>query len=405
MSILSIVPSPVSRTGSARRQLITMPSSPQRIFFFHTNAEYLVGLRLPMLIALVKAGFSVTAFAPNMEDEQAAVLADHGIHGRGYALNPVGMSPFRDLQDVLAVARILRADRPDIVFTNNLKPVIFVTIAAALAGIRRRYALMGGLGYAFTDVPGRRLSPGRFVTRALASLLCGTAFRLCHRVIFHNRDDLEMLVARGICPRQTAAVVAGSGVDTDRFSPGTRPDEPTFICVARLLADKGVHEYLLAVGEAKRAHPNARFLLVGGADANPSAIDPVQVQRSVDRGELEWPGKVSDVRPYLNQASVFVLPSYREGLPRSTLEAMASGLAVITTDAPGCRDTVEVGVNGVLVPVGDAPALAAAMSQFCRAHDKTAMMGEQSRRIAVERFSADSVNKEIIEILQQGDSK
>lgn len=382
-----------------------MSSYPQRIFFFHTNAEYLVGLRLPMLIALVKAGFSVSAFAPNMEKGQATVLASHGIQGRGFALNPVGMSPFRDLRDVLSVARMLRTERPDIVFTNNLKPVVFVTMAAALAGVPRRYALMGGLGYAFTDVPGQRLSPGRFATRAIASLLCSIAFRLCRRVIFHNADDVELLVARGICPRQRAAVVAGSGVDTERFSPGARPDHPTFVCVARLLADKGVREYLLAVAETKRAHPEARFLLVGGADANPSAISPAQVQQSVARGELEWPGKVSDVRHYLNQASVFVLPSYREGLPRSTLEAMACGLAVITTDAPGCRDTVEAGVNGVLVPVGDAPALAAAMSLFCRDRVRTASMGDQSRRMAVERFSADSVNSDIIALLQQGDSK
>lgn len=381
-----------------------MSSSPQRIFFFHTNAEYLVGLRLPMLIALVKAGFSVSAFAPNMEEEQAAVLAGHGIQGRSFTLNPVGMSPFRDLQDVLSVVRLLRSERPDIVFTNNIKPVVFVSIAAALAGVRRRYALMGGLGYAFTDVPDRRLSLGRSATRAIASLLCSIAFRLCHRVIFHNADDVELLVAKGICPRQRAAVVAGSGVDTERFSPGTRPDQPTFVCIARLLADKGVREYLLAVAETKQAHPEARFLLVGDADANPSAIDPAQVQQSVSRGELEWPGKVPDVRLYLNQASVFVLPSYREGLPRSTLEAMACGLAVITTDAPGCRDTVEAGVNGVLVPVGDASALAAAMSLFCRDRVRTALMGDQSRRMAVERFSADSVNSDIIALLQQGDS-
>lgn len=375
-------------------------NAPQTIYFFHTNSDYLVGLRLPMLVALVNAGYQVSAFAPDISDENSRILLSNGIAARSYELSPAGINPIRDLRDTWNVTRMLRREAPKIVFSNNIKPVVFVTLAATLSGVRHRHALVGGLGYAFTDEPGRVLSTSRRVTRFLASSLYALAFRLCRRVIFHNNDDLEMMVNRRICPRTKAAVVAGSGVDIDQFFPSERPYVPTFVFVGRLLADKGVREYLHAIVETKKAFPKARFLLVGGTDANPTAIDPAEVQRVVDDGVLEWKGKVSDVRPYLRESSVFVLPSYREGVPRSALEAMACGLAVITTDAPGCRDTVRAGENGLLVPVGDAQALSAAMQLLCANPDKVAAMGKRSREIVVERFSSQRVNADILALIQ-----
>lgn len=372
----------------------------RRIYFFHTNSDYLVGLRLPMLVALVKAGYQVSAFAPNMSDDSSRILDSHGISPRSYELAPAGINPIRDLRDTWKIMQMLRIEAPEIVFSNNIKPVIFVTLAAALAGASYRYALVGGLGYAFTDEPGRKSSISRKITRIIASALYAIAFRLCDRVIFHNNDDRIMMVDNRICPREKAAVVAGSGVDPDHFFPGDRPTIPTFVFVGRLLADKGVREYLHAIVETKNAFPQARFLLVGGADTNPSAIDTKEVQHLVDAGLLEWKGKVSDVRPYLRESSIFVLPSYREGVPRSTLEAMACGLAVITTDAPGCRDTVQSGENGLLVQVGDAQALSAAMQLLCGNPGKVAAMGKRSREIVMERFSSQRVNADILSLIQ-----
>lgn len=391
-------------TSSARDSKLmdggTLAQQPRaRLYFFHTNADYLVGLRLPMLRALVEIGYEVSAFAPNMDDGSAELLAHQGVQARSYRLSPAGSNPLRDLRDTWRIARMLRREAPGTVFSNNIKPVVFVTIAAALAGVRQRHALVGGLGFAFTDEPGRQTASRR-VTRVLASMLYAVAFRLCRRVIFHNLDDLQMMVRRRICPQDRAAVVAGSGVDVDAFTPSKRPIVPTFLFVGRLLADKGVREYLEAVVETKRSFPDARFILVGGADANPSAIDPDEVQRLVDAGTLEWKGKVADVRPYLRESSVFVLPSYREGVPRSTLEAMACGLAVVTTDAPGCRETVRQGENGLLVPVGDAAALSAALASLCSDPARVAAMGDRSRVMAVERFSSRRVNSEILALIQ-----
>lgn len=374
----------------------------RRLYFLHTNPAYLVGLRLPMLVALANAGCDVTAFAPGLGEEHARTLRAHGIAGRSLSIRAAGMNPLRDLADTLRMVRVFRSERPDIVFANNIKPVVFGTIAAALARVRMRYALVGGLGYAFTTVPGGRVPVARRLSGLIASGLYAISFRLASAVVFHNRDDVALMTSRGICPRRKALVVAGSGVDVDDYSPGEGAAGPSFVFVGRMLVDKGVREYLQAARTVKQAFPEARFVLVGDADANPTAIGRNEIDEYVARGDVEWMGKVADVRPFLRQASVFVLPSYREGLPRSTLEAMSCGLAVVTTDAPGCRDTVEPGTNGFLVPVGDADALAGAMRRLCESPELRVAMGRESRRMAVERFSCDSVNRDIVALLENG---
>lgn len=376
----------------------------RRLYFLHTNPAYLTGLRLPMLVALANAGCHVTAFAPGLGQEDAERLRAHGIAGRNLSLNASGMNPFRDGADTFRLARLLRSEKPDIVFGNNIKPVVFGTIAAAMAGIRLRYALVGGLGYAFTSPPGRESAFSRRLAGLIASCLYAVSFRLASRAVFHNRDDVALLTKLRICPAAKASVVQGSGVDTDAYAPAEKPERPVFVFVGRLLRDKGVREYLQAARLVRQRHPQARCLLVGGADDNPSAIDPDELRGHVERGDVEWVGKVSDVRPYLRMSSVFVLPSYREGLPRSTLEAMACGLAVVTTDAPGCRDTVTHGDNGFLVPVGNAEALSDAMIALCEQPSLRNEMGNRSRRIALERFSCESVNADILSLLRAGAS-
>lgn len=355
-----------------------------------------------MLVALRETGCRVTVFAPGLGKEHVEVLSTHGIVGRALSIQAAGMNPIRDLADTLRMARLFRSERPDIVFANNIKPVVFGMIAAALAGVRRRYALVGGLGYAFTRPPDGSVSLSRRLSGLVASGLYALAFRLASAVVFHNRDDVALMTRRRICPPGKARVVSGSGVDTEAYSPGDGAAGARFVFVGRMLLDKGVREFLQASRQVKQEYPGATFLLVGGADENPSAIGRGEIDESVARGDVEWVGSVTDVRPHLRGSSVFVLPSYREGLPRSTLEAMACGLAIVTTDAPGCRDTVVDGVNGLLVPVGDADALAEAMRCLCQSRELRDAMGKESRRMAVERFSCDTVNRDIISMLETG---
>jgi hypothetical protein len=188
-----------------------------QLYFLHTNPAYLIGLRLPMLIALTNAGYQVTAFAPDLAMEHVEVLRAHGIAGRTLSIRAAGMNPIRDVADTWRMLRLFRSERPDIVFSNNIKPVVFGTIAAALAGVRRRYALVGGLGYAFTVVPHAGAPLARRLSGLIASGLYWVAFRLALAVVFHNQDDVDLMTQRRICPRAKALVVPGSGIDTDDF--------------------------------------------------------------------------------------------------------------------------------------------------------------------------------------------
>ena len=286
--------------------------------------------------------------------------------------------------------------QPEIIFSYFIKPVIFGTIAAWLGGVKRRYVLVAGLGYVYADTAGAD-SRARRALRWLVGRLYGLAFMLSDRIFFQNADDLDQLVGSRRA-RSRAVLLNGTGVDLDRFETVPPPGGPlVFLLMARLLREKGIVEYVEAARIVRRTAPAARFVLLGDVDPNPSALTRAEVTGWADEGIIEWQGHVDEVRPWIANCSVYVLPSYyREGIPRSTQEAMAIGRAVITTDAIGCRETVEQGVNGFKVPVRDVPALAAAMMRFVDEPGLVATMGAASRRLVERRFDVDMVNREIL---------
>ena len=258
--------------------------------------------------------------------------------------------------------------------------------------------MIEGLGYVFTPA-GVSLPLHRQVLRTVVSLLYRFSLSRARRVIFLNRDDIDEFVQRDIVNRSKIVHLKGIGVDLNKWvfvPPVCAP--VTFILVARLLREKGVHEYVAAARRIKADDASVRFVLLGGLDLNPGGLAESEVRAWVDEGLLEWPGHV-DVAPWMAQASVFVLPSYREGLPRSTQEAMAMGRAVITTDVPGCRETVVDGVNGFLVPARDENALAQAMRKFVKDPSLIASMGRESYQMAVDRFDVHVINRQLIEVL------
>lgn len=373
--------------------------SSMKICVLHSNADYLVGLRLPLLMALQARGLEVCALAPNMDSRHIRLLGAEGIVAEACPLAPTGLNPMTDISNSLRLSRILKRLSPDILLTNTIKPVIFGSIAGAIAGIRSRNALVSGLGYAFTD-DGRRFNVKKQLIRLISAILYAVACRLNRRVIFQNQDDLEYFVSRRICPAGRAVMVPGSGIDLDKFEfRESTIGDPIFVMVSRLLAEKGVREFLSAARAVKSRHPTTKFLLVGGGAGNPSAVGTQEVQRAVEDGVLEWAGDVDDVRPWLGKATVFVLPSYREGLPRSTLEAMATGLAVITTDVPGCRETVVQGLTGLIVPARDSLVLADAMLQFVARPEMARSMGRHGRRLAENRFDVTQINAAMCSML------
>jgi glycosyltransferase involved in cell wall biosynthesis len=362
-----------------------------------SHAGSLVRFRGPLIGELVAAGVEVHALAPDFTPELRHELAERGAAPVDISLDRTGMHPLRDALDLLRLARVLRRIRPDATFAYFIKPVIYGTIAAQLAGVSRRFALMAGMGYVFTPGEGAE-SIRRRVLRSTVSGLLRRALDACQKVFFHNGDDIAELARLGLLDPARAVLLGGTGIDLDTHPETPPPQEPiSFLLVARLLREKGIPEFVEAAALVKARYPETRFGLVGGLDSNPGAIAREEVDRWVSTGLIEWHGHVEDVRPFYRACSVYVLPSWREGKPRSTQEAMAIGRAVITTDTVGCRDTVEPGVNGFLVPLRDPAALAEAMIGFLERPELIASMGRASRRLAEERYDVRRINRRILD--------
>jgi len=250
----------------------------------------------------------------------------------------------------------------------------------------------------------------------LAKSLYRLSLRYSRRVFFQNPDDRDTFVAMGLVAHGQAEVVNGSGVDLEHFqysrlpdqalrrdAEGQRSDGPAcvrFLLIARLLRSKGLGEFAAAARLIQRKYPHAEFHLVGPFDTNPAGLKPEEVRSWENEGLLQFHGEQADVRPFFRDCHVYVLPSYREGLPRTILEAMAMGRPIITTDAPGCRETVVDGDNGFLVPVRDAPALAQAMEQFILHPELMEQMGRRSRKIAEDRFDVNKINDRILQLME-----
>ena len=363
-----------------------------------SQAFSVVNFRGPLIRDLVAIGVQVHAFAPDYDDELRQNVLKLGAIPVDFQLSRTGMNPIRDGLDTLRLAFMLRRLRPDVMLGYFVKPVIYGTLAAWLAGVPRRVAMIEGLGYVFT-VSDSRQTWSRRLLRTLVSSLYRVALARAKNVIFLNADDLSEFVTNGLVDEAKAVKLGGIGVDLNEW-PLTPPliQPVTFLLAARLLREKGIVEYIEAARLIKKLQPEVRFILLGGLDPNPGGLKQSEVDRWVKEGVVEWPGHV-DVKPWLVQASVFVLPSYREGVPRSTQEAMAMGRAVITTDVPGCRETVEEGLNGYMVPRRDVPNLAKAMLRFVEDPSLIVIMGRESRKLAEARFNVHTINAQLLKFL------
>lgn len=364
----------------------------RRILVIAGYAPSLVNFRGPLLQAMQATGWEVHAAAPGFaeHDDIREQLAEWGIMAHDIPMQRTGMDPLSDMATLRALHGLMHQLKPDAVLGYTIKPVVYGTLAAALARVPRRFALITGLGYAFTG----QANGKRAIVRGLVRRLYAQALGRAHKVFFQNPDDQTLFRQLRLLPeRVPSRVVNGSGVDVASFEQAQLPDgPPRFLLIARLLGDKGVREYAEAARQVKSRHPDVIFQLVGWIDDNPDAISQNELDAWVAAGTIEYLGKLSDVRPAIAAASVYVLPSYREGTPRTVLEAMAMGRAVITTDAPGCRETVADGDNGYLVPVQDAKPLAQAMMRFIEQPDLIARMGQRSRERAEEKYDVHKVN-------------
>lgn len=363
-----------------------------KILLVASLAESLLNFRGPLIDALQSRGLAVHVAAPKLtsDSDSRRVLEGRGVLVHDIPMVRAGMSVLGDAKTFLAMYKLMSRVRPDIFLGYTIKPVVYGTIAARLNCIPRRFALITGLGFAFTG-QARGL---RGVIKAIVQVLYKLALSCAHKVFFQNPDDRALFHRLGLVQFDTPSVVVnGSGVDVDSFASAPMlKGAPHFLLIARLLGDKGVREYAQAAKRIKATNPSVRFSLVGWIDENPDAIAQSELNEWVSSGTLEYLGRLQDVRSAIAACSVYVLPSYREGTPRTVLEAMAMGRAIITTDAPGCRETVVDQVNGFLVPVRSVEALQQAMKQFIEDPGLAIRMGLHSRILVEEKYDVHKVN-------------
>ncbi|MCG2577111.1 glycosyltransferase family 4 protein [Dechloromonas sp. XY25] len=352
-------------------------------------AESILQFRGPLILSLQKKGLEVHVAAPQLTSNSpvGSRLMELGVVVHDIPLRRTGMNPFADFYALWGLLCLMCDISPDYVMSYTVKPVIYGSIAAFLTRVPRRFALITGLGYAFQGEGQRRL------LRLVVEGMYRQALRCVNHVFFQNPDDEALFRARRILAgEQKSVVVNGSGIDIAEFSVVTPSAQPNFLLIARLLGDKGVREYAGAAAILKSKYPGSKFVLVGWIDDNPDAIRKEELEQWVAAGTLTYLGRMNDVRPAIAEAGVYVLPSYREGTPRTVLEAMAMGRAIVTTDAPGCRETVAEGENGFLVPVKSVDGLVSAMERFILEPKLALAMGKRSREIACEKFDVNKVN-------------
>lgn len=362
-----------------------------KVLVLSSHTKSLLWYRWDMLMDFLKRGHQVYATGDLTEEEWSQFFKKHGITYKSIPVSKNGINPLKDLRTKKYIQRLLSEIVPDKIFVYQAKTIAFGCQAASNEKIKEVYPMVAGLGSIF-----RGHGFKNSVIKFILGILYKRAFKNSKAVFFQNKDDIQQMVSHGFLQDNKIVMVRGSGVNLEKFKLTHLPNVITFLFVGRIIRDKGVSEYLRASKYIKSKYGSkVKCLLVGPFDTNPSALSLKDLAPFIDSG-VEYFGEQMDVIPYLEQCSVFVLPSYHEGTPKSVLEAMAMGRAIITTDAPGCRETVSDGTNGFLVPVGDVESIIDKMEMFINHPDLANTMGLASRKIAEEKFDVRKVNSIIL---------
>ncbi|MDP1831458.1 MAG: glycosyltransferase family 4 protein [Geothrix sp.] len=369
-----------------------------RVAVMGTQAKDLVNFRGHLLSEMARAGHVAYGIAPEGTPEISAALERLGATFVPIAMDRTGLNPFAELGTFFRLWRLFRKLHLDLLLTYELKSVVFGTLAARCAFVPRRFAMITGRG---TTLQGEARGFRERMVRAVVKRLYRLALPRTHGVLFQNQDDCSFFVQEGMLPGTVPRkIIHGSGVDLDYFARAPLPDGPvTFLFLGRLLRNKGLHEFVEASRILSMRNLAFRCRILGALDSNPNGITGRQLEAWVKEGAVEYLGEARDVRPVLAAAHVLVLPSYGEGTPRSVLEAMSMGRAVVTTDAPGCRETVVEDRNGFLVPVGDVSALANAMEKLAVDPALIARFGGEGRKMAEQKYDVRLVTADILSFL------
>ncbi len=370
-----------------------------RLLYLVNIPRFFVSHRLPLALAAREAGYEVHVATSAHDREHVAVIEAAGFPFHPLPLSQHGMRPLEEGRTILAIERLYRKLKPDLVHHVTIKAVIYGGIAARLARVPAAVFAITGLGYLYSE-------PG-FKAR-LARMGASVAFRaaLGHpnaRLIFQNPDDRAMFLREKLIDETRTVVIKGSGVDMSAFMPMPEADGvPVILFAGRLLWKKGVGEFVEAARRLKNGGVAARFVVVGyGEPSSPAAVPESQIRDWAASGLVEWWGKRDDMPTVFAQSHLVCLPSsYGEGVPKVLIEAAACGRAIVTTDTPGCREITRDGENGLLVPPGDVDALAAAIRRLAADGELRRAMGARGREIALAEFSLESVVAQTFAVYQ-----
>lgn len=373
-----------------------MPKLINHVVVIGSLPESLLNFRGELILKLLSKNCKVSTMAAEADPQTVNEIKKCGASFQSYPISRNGLNPFDDLRTWLGLRKSLKDLKPDIIFAYTIKPVIWAGIASRVLPKVKFYPLITGLGFAFKGSTFKRKILSHIVT-----LLYKVALKNARKVIFQNPDDRDVLIKRGIIDVARCEIVNGSGVDISKFKASSLPKDKTiFLSIGRLLGEKGFREYAEAAQIVRSKYPEARFQILGPTDPSPDGIPVSEVRSWHKKGFIEYLGSTNDVRPFLEQCSIYVLPSYYgEGLPRSIIEAMATARPILTTDNVGCRETVVSGKNGFLVPIADSSALAERMIWFIENRNQWDEMANLSRQFAEEKYDVHKVNERIMEIM------
>jgi glycosyltransferase involved in cell wall biosynthesis len=372
----------------------------KRILIIGNNIYSMVRFRGGLIRQMIAVGHEVHLLIP----DEDSVVGEHKalldlLHNMGakvhvYPLKRASVSPLHDLLSIAYLLKTIRRVGPEVVMAYMMKPVIYGLLSAWVMRVKMRVALLDGLGFAFTDRGAVSVSKSASITR----LLLKTSLSKVHHVLFLNDDDGATLRSLGVLRNKTpTTIVNGTGLDLTYFDgPSASPHSRDILMISRLLRDKGVREFAAAAKLVVEQRPDARFILVGDVDNAPGAISIEEVKSWT---WLNYIGPSTDVRPHLQDCLVFVLPSYREGRPRTVMEAMAMRRACVVSDVPGCRDCITPGITGLVVPPRDPRALADGILVYLSNPTLAIQHGLEARRVAEELYPEAVVNLSVLNAL------
>lgn len=372
----------------------------KKIVLIGTTGSSFYGFRADLIKSLVNDQHQVYAFTSEYTEQCLEKIKVLGAIPVCYKLSRGGLNPFADIASSIQLIKKIKAIKPDVVFSYFAKPVIYGSFAAKIAKVPNIIGMLEGLGYTFTDQPEGQTAKTKLI-RNIQVLLYRLTFPCLDKMIFLNPDDQYDLMQRYNLKVPEVHILGGIGLSLDDYKYAKAIISPVkFIFIGRLLKEKGIFDFIDAIRLVKSKYPNAHFTILGAIDhQNMGALKQEQLDQLISEKLFEYPGYVTNIQEWITDSSVFVLPSYREGVPRSTQEAMAIGRPVITTDVPGCRETVVDGLNGFLVPKWDAQGLAKKMCYFIENPIQINEMGLESFKIAQEKFDAKKINLKLIEII------